>query len=154
MGIESRIEETGFHMNWEKETIARNLMNCYFINKNGSCLCIELWLAMKNRFVTIILSARNYEYIPDIITSQQNIREKIYCAFGGIGVIYYYELLQPSQTINAKRYWWQLFNLNKAFKEKCAQYAKTHDKIILLHNKKMTRLYIAKLVQEILKALG
>jgi len=45
-------------MNWEKGTLQKLFVNYCFKDKYGSHFCIELWLTIKNRFVTTTLSAR------------------------------------------------------------------------------------------------
>ena len=62
-----------------------------------------------------------------------------------------YELLQPSQTINAERYQQQLINLSRALKEKRSEYAKRHDMVIFQHDN--ARPHVAKRVKETLEAL-
>lgn len=49
------------------------------------------------------------------------------------GVIYY-ELLKPGETITGARYRTQLMRLSQSLKEKRPQYARRHDKVILLHD--------------------
>ncbi|MBJ5464028.1 hypothetical protein JGG37_23105 [Salmonella enterica subsp. enterica serovar Derby] len=50
-----------------------------------------------------------------------------------VGVVYS-ELLQPCETTNAERYRRQLLHVKHALTEKRPQYAKRHDKVILLHD--------------------
>ena len=66
-----------------------------------------------------------------------------------LGVVYY-ELLQPNETITAKRYQQQLMQLSRALKFKRPQYAKRHDKVIFQHNN--VRPHVAKVVKETLEA--
>lgn len=68
-----------------------------------------------------------------------------------VGVVYY-ELLKPSETITGDRYRQQLMQLNRALKEKRPQYAKRHDKVILLHDN--ARPHVAKTVKDTLEALN
>ena len=46
----------------------------------------------------------------------------------------YQELLKPSETITAVCYKQQLMKLNQKLKKKRPEYAKRHDKLILLHD--------------------
>lgn len=50
-----------------------------------------------------------------------------------LGVVYY-ELLRENETVTGALYRTQLMRLSRALKEKRAQYASRHDKIILLHD--------------------
>lgn len=67
------------------------------------------------------------------------------------GVVYY-ELLKPGEVVTGERYREQLLSLSRALKEKRPEYAKRHDKVILLHDN--ARPHVAKSVKEILEALG
>jgi len=49
--------------------------------------------------------------------------------------VMYYELLKPNQTVTAKRYQQQLFNLNRVLNQKRPIITQRKRKIILLHNK-------------------
>ncbi|MBJ5636555.1 hypothetical protein JGG87_25320, partial [Salmonella enterica subsp. enterica serovar Typhimurium] len=74
-------------------------------------------------------------------------RKVMLCIWWDQVSVVYSELLQPGETINAERYGCQLLHVKHALTEKGPQYAKRHDKVILLHDN-------AKPVQEILEALG
>ena len=59
----------------------------------------------------------------------------------------YHELLKPGEMITAVRYKQQLMKPNQALKKKWPEYAKRHDKLILLHGN--ARSHIAKSVKNI-----
>ena len=61
----------------------------------------------------------------------------------------YYELLKPGETITAVRYKQQL--MNQVLEKKCPEYAKRHDKLILLHDS--ARPHVAESVNNILGSL-
>ena len=84
-----------------------------------------------------ILNARNLELIPPkhqhLPQDQIASDGRWCCAFGQERVIYY-ELLKPSETVNAHCYHQQLIRLHRALREKRLHYRKRHDKLIFLHD--------------------
>ena len=90
---------------------------------------------------------------PSTSTPKRNIHgfKVMLCIWWDQKGIVYYELLKPGETITAIRYQQQLINLNQVLKEKRAEYAKRHDKVIFQHDN--ARPHVAKCVKETLKDL-
>jgi len=137
--------------------IAKRLIICELLFQKrksffaSNCDCDEKWIRYDNP-----KRKKSWMHPGESSTStwKQNIHKKkimLRIWWNQVGVMYY-ELLQLSQTINAECYRQHLLNLNRTLKEKRPQYAKRHDKIILLHNN--ARPPIAKPVKEIIVALG
>lgn len=66
--------------------------------------------------------------------------------------ILYHELLKPGETVNGERYKQQLINLNQSLIDKRPEWAKRHDKVILLHDNAPS--HTTKLVKDTTKKLG
>jgi len=64
----------------------------------------------------------------------------------------YYELLKPSETVNAHRYNQQLIKLHRALREKRPHYRKRHDKLIFLHDNALS--HTSTMVQNYLETVN
>jgi len=61
-------------------------------------------------------------------------RKTMLCVWWDQEGVIYYELLKPSETVNARGYYQQLIKLHRALHEKRPHYRKRHDKLIFLHD--------------------
>lgn len=91
---------------------------------------------------------------PSTSTAKRNIHggKVMLCIWWDQKGVVYYELLQPSETIDGALYRRQLIRLNRALQAKRPEYAERHTKIILQHDN--ARPHVAKVVQTYLKTCG
>ena len=93
--------------------------------------------AMKSGSIFRILNARNLGLI---LPNHQHLLQDQIASDGRRSVwwdqesVIYYEMLKPSETVNAHRYHQQLIKLHRALRKKRPHYRKRHDKLIFLHD--------------------
>jgi histone-lysine N-methyltransferase SETMAR len=92
------------------------------------------------------------EPAPKVAKKNQFGKKVMLCVWWDIGGILYYELLQPSQTVNAQRYSEQLTRLNTAIVEKRPWNRRGKRPVTLLHDN--ARPHVAKLTQQKIQELG
>lgn len=87
-------------------------------------------------------------------TAKRNIHGKkvMLCIWWDQKGVVYYELLQPTETIDGALYRRQLIRLKRTLQENRPEYADRHDKVILQHDN--ARPHIAKPVKTYLKTVG
>jgi [histone H3]-lysine36 N-dimethyltransferase SETMAR len=86
-------------------------------------------------------------------TAKRNIHGKkvLLCIWWDQKGILYYELLKPGETVTVVRYQQQLMKVNHELLTKRPEWAKRHDKVILLHDN--ARPHVAKPIKDIISGL-
>ena len=79
-------------------------------------------------------------------------RKMMLCVWWDQESVIYYELLKPSETVNAHRYHQQLIRLHRVLREKRSHYRERHDKLIFLHDNASSHTWT--MVQNYLETLG
>lgn len=110
----------------------------------------EKWIYFDNRVRKRSWTDRGKPVKP---TAKPNIHGKkvLLCIWWDQRGILYYELLKPGETVTAIRYQQQLMRLNDELKKIRPEWAKRHERPILLHDN--ARPHVAKPVKDILEEL-
>ncbi|GBP29955.1 Mariner Mos1 transposase [Eumeta japonica] len=126
-------------------------------SKSARLIAVTPCLLKKSVYVSsdewLELTARVEHYLMRSAYEACNIHGKKFmlCIWRNQLGMVYYELLSPSETMTGTLYRTQLMRLNRALKEKRAQYYSRHDKILLLHDN--ARPHVAIPVKNYLKTL-